>query len=444
MTNGKRVLVVDDEPGLADLAAEMLARIDDGMTVRTATTAADGLALVREAAFDCVVSDYNMPETGGLEFLEAVRGDYPSLPFILYTGRGSEEIASEAISAGVTDYLQKETGTDHYEVLANRIENAISENRARVELRETGRKIEALHDTAARTATSSNRAALCQLAVAAAEDILAFDICDISLYEGSTLVPKAVSKGVPTDGYYRSTPVDAADNFGAQAYRSGETIRIDDLRNHGVSPAESDYRSALSVPIDDHGVFQAVSRTVGGFDQRDQELAELLLAHVSAALDRIGSEEQLRDERDKFAALFRNIPHAICVGRFEDGDPVVREANPTFEAVFGWSADELAGRVVDDAIVPDDADAAAEAERINARMRDGERVASEEVRRVASDGSREFLLHTIPAPGDDADTFAVYTDITERKRLERERDAESVDESAESVDKNDDRDGDGD
>jgi DNA-binding NtrC family response regulator len=53
-----------------------------------------------------------MPGVDGLEFLASVREEYPDLPFILFTGKGSEEIASEAISRGVTDYLQKETGTD--------------------------------------------------------------------------------------------------------------------------------------------------------------------------------------------------------------------------------------------------------------------------------------------------------------------------------------------
>ncbi|USZ67078.1 response regulator [Halorussus salilacus] len=416
----KRVLLVDDEPGVADLAAEYLERIADDMSVRTATAAPDGLELVGDEEFDCVVSDYNMPEMNGLEFLEAVRDGYPSLPFILYTGKGSEEIASEAISAGVTEYLQKETGTDHYEVLANRIENAISENRARVELRETGNKIEALHDTAARAATCTDRTPLCQLAVAAAEEILAFDICDLSLCENSQLVPKAVSKGVPTDGYYRSTPVDADDSLAAKAYLAGETIRIDDLRSHGVAPAESDYRSALTVPLDDHGVFQAVSRDVNGFDDRDRELAELLLAHVSAALDRIESEEQLRSERDRFAALFRNIPHAIGVGKFEEDAPVIRDANPTFEEVFGWSIDELSGESIDDFIIPDDERAAAEAERINNRMREGDHVSAEEVRRITADGPRDFLLHTVRAPSDDTDGFVIYTDITEQKRRERE------------------------
>jgi PAS domain S-box-containing protein len=419
--SGKRVLVVDDEPGLADLTAEYLRRIREEFSITTATSATDGLELVRDdAEFDCVVSDYNMPKMDGLELLEAVREENTSLPFILYTEKGSEEIASEAISAGVTDYLQKETGTDHYEVLAKRIENAISQNQAEAELRQTHEKIEALHKTAARTATCTDETELCELAVEAAEDILEFDICDISLCEGDELVPRAVSKGVPSDGFYHSTPVDADDSFAARAYREGESLRIDDLRDHGVAPAESDYRSALTIPIDDHGAFQAVTRDVGGFSDRDRELAELLLAHVSAALDRLDSEEKLRNERDKFAALFRNIPHAIGVGAFEGEEPIIYEANPTFESVFGWDIDEISGQSIDDLIVPESDPAQHEAATINDRMQDGEHVSGLEVRRVTADGPRDFLLHTVRAPVENANGFVIYTDITEQKRRERE------------------------
>ncbi|WP_458207092.1 response regulator [Haladaptatus sp. NG-SE-30] len=420
MIGVKRILMIDDEPGLADVAAEYLRRINEDFEIQTVTAAPEGLSLVKDGdtEFDCIVSDYNMPSMDGLELFEAVRGIYEDLPFILYTGRGSEEIASEAISAGVTDYLQKERGTDHYEVLANRIENAISQTEALVELRETGNKIEALHQTAARAATCSDRTTLCELAVEAAEEILAFDICDLSLCEGAELVPKAVSEGTSEDGYYRATPVYAEDNLAARAFREGETMHINDLQSCEAVPAESDYRSSLTIPIDDHGVFQAVSRELDGFDERDRELAELLLAHVAAALDRIGSEEELRDERDKFAALFRNIPHAIGVGKFRDIDPIIHEANPTFESVFGWKADEITGESIDDLIVPQDA--TDEARAINEQMRDGKHVSGQEVRRYTADGTRDFLLHTVQAPNEDADGFVIYTDITQQKRRERE------------------------
>jgi len=136
-----RVLHADDDPDFAGMAASFLEREDDRITVRTAANAEDGLGILAEGEFDCIISDYEMPGTNGIEFLEAVRESHPDLPFILYTGKGSEEVASEAISAGVTDYLQKEGGTDQYTVLANRIRNAVESSRSQQALAERNREL---------------------------------------------------------------------------------------------------------------------------------------------------------------------------------------------------------------------------------------------------------------------------------------------------------------
>jgi CheY-like chemotaxis protein len=72
-----------------------------------------------------------MPGKNGIEFLQTLREEDPDLPFILYTGKWSEEVASEAISAGATDCLQKRSGTEQYGLLANRVLNAAEQARTR-------------------------------------------------------------------------------------------------------------------------------------------------------------------------------------------------------------------------------------------------------------------------------------------------------------------------
>jgi len=124
------VLHVDDDPDLVELAAVFLERNSDALHVVTETSADAALTRLETADIDCVVSDYDMPGRNGLDLLRAVREQYPDLPYLLFTGKGSEEIASEAISAGVTDYIQKGGGTDQYTVLANRIENAVTKHDA--------------------------------------------------------------------------------------------------------------------------------------------------------------------------------------------------------------------------------------------------------------------------------------------------------------------------
>ena len=88
-----------------------------------------------------------MPGMDGLELLAAVRSESPSLPFILFTGKRSGEITSEAIAAGVTDYLLKGTGLEQYELLASRIELAISWYRATFGRRTFRRAVENASDS---------------------------------------------------------------------------------------------------------------------------------------------------------------------------------------------------------------------------------------------------------------------------------------------------------
>ena len=125
-----RVLHVDDDPEFADLTASFLDNAGTTFDITSSSDPTDALDVFREGQFDCVVSDYDMPRLSGLELLARIREINPDVPFVLFTGKGSEEIASQAISSGVTDYLQKSIGTDQYTVLANRIENAVETYRS--------------------------------------------------------------------------------------------------------------------------------------------------------------------------------------------------------------------------------------------------------------------------------------------------------------------------
>lgn len=88
MSRSVRALHVDDEPGLADMLATFLEREDDRFTIETALGASEGLVHLTTNDFDCVVSDYDLPDTDGIELLKRVRENYPQLPFILFTGEG--------------------------------------------------------------------------------------------------------------------------------------------------------------------------------------------------------------------------------------------------------------------------------------------------------------------------------------------------------------------
>ncbi|OYR50394.1 hybrid sensor histidine kinase/response regulator [Halorubrum sp. Ea1] len=124
-----RVLFVDDEPGFADTAASLVEARDDRFDVTPETDPTEALDAIESGAFDCVVSDYEMPGIDGVELLGSVRERRGDLPFVLFTGQGSERVASEAVAAGVDAYLPKNGVDDPYATLASRIADAVSEAR---------------------------------------------------------------------------------------------------------------------------------------------------------------------------------------------------------------------------------------------------------------------------------------------------------------------------
>jgi PAS domain S-box-containing protein len=128
------LLHVDDDPSFAELTAEFLKNEYEQISVDTVTGPKEAIRRLDNDEYDCIISDYDMPTQTGIEFLKTVRKEYPDLPFILFTGKGSEEVASQAISQGVTDYLQKGRGADQYTVLANRVLNAVQRRTAEQQL----------------------------------------------------------------------------------------------------------------------------------------------------------------------------------------------------------------------------------------------------------------------------------------------------------------------
>ncbi|KAB1196088.1 MULTISPECIES: response regulator [Haloferax] len=180
-----RVLHVDDEPSLTDLVSIFLEREagDVDLSVTTSNSGTDALERLRQERIDCIVSDYDMPGLDGLAFLRAVRSEHPDLPFILFTGKGSEDVARDAFQVGATDYMQKDTGTDQYTVLANRVINAVSQYRAKAASERYGTAIEVLDsgvyslDSDARF--SSVDGVFCDLTGYARSDILGKRFTDI-------------------------------------------------------------------------------------------------------------------------------------------------------------------------------------------------------------------------------------------------------------------------
>jgi PAS domain S-box-containing protein len=124
-----RTLYVDSAGQRRGRIAASLDRDSDRFEVLTATDGETALSVLAAERPDCIVSAYALAGMDGLDLLGAVRERDPDLPFVLVPADGSEELASEAVAAGVTDYLPQ-TPEDGWTGLADRIEEAVVGSRA--------------------------------------------------------------------------------------------------------------------------------------------------------------------------------------------------------------------------------------------------------------------------------------------------------------------------
>ncbi|USZ71297.1 PAS domain S-box protein [Natronosalvus halobius] len=278
-------------------------------------------------------------------------------------------------------------------------------------------KMEKLHEIASRLDSCETAQDVYDLTVETAEDVLEFDVCVVDRVDGEYLETVAVSSTIHEDGFSSRAPID--EGIAGKTYRNDRTYRLDDLRaDEEATPERDSYRSVLSAPIGDRGIFQAVSTDVGAFDRADQELTELLLSHVSDTLDRLAFETRLKAERDRFAALFENVPDAIVSTKRVPDGPIVEQVNPAFERIFGYEESELLEKPLDSFIVPPDR--FEHAQEINERGTRGEAVEAE-VKRRTSDGLRDFMMRVVPMDtnGSTDRAFGLYTDITAQKQHQK-------------------------
>jgi PAS domain S-box-containing protein len=131
------ILYVDDEPALAEVAARYLGKTSD-TTVDTSQSVTGALQLLERRHYDAIVSDYYMPDMDGISFLKILRERNDTTPFIMFTGRGREEIAIEALNSGADFYLQKGGDpTSQFAELAHFIRKASSQREAERRRRES-------------------------------------------------------------------------------------------------------------------------------------------------------------------------------------------------------------------------------------------------------------------------------------------------------------------
>ena len=290
------------------------------------------------------------------------------------------------------------------------------QQRERVEaaLRTERRQVEKLHSVAAQMVSCEAESSIYELTIDAAENILEFDICGIDIAEGDHLVPKATSTSMDPGDFERTAN---DDGVAGETFQNTRTIIVDDVRSYeNAEPTNPDYRSILSVPVGDVGVFQAGSVEVSAFTEDDAELAELLMAHAAETLKRLRSDAALRESEQKHRTLIEQSHDAVTILQDDQYEFVNQRACE----LYGREREELCSVQTWDLLHEGDHD---RVERIDDELL-GElgRHRTFEARIVRPDGEVrrcEFSTTSISYE-DDAALLSSIRDITERKEHERE------------------------
>jgi CheY-like chemotaxis protein len=104
--NFMKVLLVDDDPLFLELSKTFL-EVFHGITSDNVNSAREALTKLEKNSYDAIISDYDMPFIDGITFLRTIRNKKISIPFILFTGFGKEEIMHLAIENGANFIIQK-------------------------------------------------------------------------------------------------------------------------------------------------------------------------------------------------------------------------------------------------------------------------------------------------------------------------------------------------
>ena len=320
-----KVLIVDPTVDPGEIPTDFSQAVERVTVVSTAEEALEGL---RAVDVDCVVSEYDLPTGTGIDLLTHVREESSSMSFLLWTDNGDERTASEAIAAGVSDYIIKpEGGPLDWERLASRIEDVIG-------TRDGGKTVES--------------SVLCDLSRGLAEaqtleeglEIVLASVCKVFPWRYSEVwIPdEQRDELVHVDSYgehsdrspfideSRSTTFEAGEGIPGHVWASETVEWINDIGErslHRSSRVEAmkraGFESALGIPVAVDGRVKAVviyylrTDRAGVNSLRDQtesvtqNLGELIGEKMAEPSFEVGRERVLQERVKELTAIQRTV-----------------------------------------------------------------------------------------------------------------------------------------
>lgn len=531
-----KILIIDDNPDDRVLASRELKREFQDIEIQEVINEDEFTDVMEEGDFDVVITDYQIRWTTGLDVLDEVKDRYPNCPVIMFTGTGGEDIAVQAMKAGLDDYVVKSVkhfvrlpaavrsvvekkeeqrarkraeylykrlfegipigmysvtpegemqavnkalldlleypdmetlmNTDVQDLYVdpgerekhiNKVKeegiledvelklrtyhdeiiwvvdnaHAVFDEEGRVELiegslkditerkeakralRENKEKIEGLHETSLAVQRCDSEEEMYETILDAAENILDFHVCSIFIEKKGSLLVKATTDERLPEG----DELSISNGIYGKTYRNQESYLVGDINeSNQAKPTASEYKSVVSVPITDMGVFQVISDEVDYFDESDLNLTEILVSHLVEGLKSIRHEEELRQSEEKYRRLVELSPDAIAV--HSDGE--LRFINSAGAEILGVDdPEEIIGTSIMKGVHPEYRDIVEE--RIKKMVDERETIQLMEEKFIRQDTGEPIDVEVTAAPipyEDETAILVIFRDISERKEME--------------------------
>lgn len=308
------LLYVYDDAASTHPGCDRLTRSCEISTVTAAHSVDQAINRVKREEFDCVLSAQQLSDDDGLTLLRHLRERDQTLPFILYVANGSEKLASEAISAGVTEYVQADSSTDRIETVTNRIRDAVIESQTQSE-----------YAISELTEATDN---VLWLFSADWDEMLYINSAYASIWGQS----EATLRANPSAFLDAVHPDDrSAAEAAMEQVSDGESVEIE-LR---VNPKDDYQRRVLVEAEPIHGADGSVQRIAGVSREITKQRTQ---------------QQQLEAEQQMTESIFSALPDVLYT--FDTAGYLLRW-NDQLEKETGYSADEIAEMHVTD-FVPDD------------------------------------------------------------------------------------------
>jgi PAS domain S-box-containing protein len=382
-----RVLHVDDDSCLLKITKQCL-ESEAPLHVETAVSVEEALNKLEKETFDVVVSDYQMPGKDGLDFLKTLRSNGNTIPFIMFTGKGTEEVAIKALNLGANQYLNKlgETGTAYAELA-----------RSITELAKIKKEGEALRDSEEKYRALVEQSLQGIVVAQGTEPHIVFANAAMSKILG--YASEKLRSLLPEQIITLIHPEDRELFF----------RRFKDRLEGKLVPTDYEVRA-----IRKNGTVAWLELSSAKIEYNGQPAVQATFIDVT---DRKKTEEELKESEEKYRELFESIqdPVSIYVGK----EGLLDDYNRAFKRFFGYTDEELKGKVFLDFVHPDDQ--AMVLQKYQTRYPAEEFPIVYEIRVTNKKGESiplEISVSTYKRKGKVIGIEVVHRDIKERKRYE--------------------------